>query len=222
VSAIVPAFEEAARIAAVLAVLVSYPGFGEVVVVDDGSSDDTVEVASAAGARVVRQPRQAGKGAAMDRGVGAARGNVLFFCDADMRGLTHAMIDDILGPVVRGEVEMFVGMIDRAIYRGPYVERWVPLLGGTRALTRELWDRTPRRFKRGFAIETALNYYHDHGSRPGRKVLPGLGQTVKERKYGVFRGTRLRLRMIREIVTANVVLRLSGERSFLGGASWRS
>jgi glycosyltransferase involved in cell wall biosynthesis len=203
VSAVVPAFDEAARIGAVLEVLVSYPGFGEVVVVDDGSGDGTGEVAAACGARVVRNARKGGKGAAMQRGVQAAAGEIVFFCDADIEGLTHEIIDEILGPVRRGETEMFIGMIDRRIYDAPLVIRFVPLLGGIRALTRELWERTPRRFKKGFEIETALNYFADHPGRPQHKVFPGLGQTVKEQKYGVLRGTYWRWKMVLDILATN-------------------
>ncbi len=208
ISAIVPAYNEAARIAPVLDALVSYPGFAEVLVVDDGSTDGTGEVAAARGARVVRSPRKSGKGAAMQRGVDAAVGEVIFFCDADIVGLTHETIDEILDPVRRGETEMFIGMIDRRIYDAPFIIRYVPLLGGIRALTRALWKRTPRRFKQGFEIETALNYYAAHPGRPQHKVFPGLSQTVKEKKYGLLRGTYWRWRMVIDILSTNWALRV--------------
>jgi glycosyltransferase involved in cell wall biosynthesis len=206
ISAIVPAYNEAARIAPVLEVLVSYPGFTEVLVVDDGSTDGTGEVAAARGARVVKSPKKSGKGAAMQRGVDAAAGEVLFFCDADIVGLTHETIEEILDPVRGGETEMFIGMIDRRIYDAPFIIRFVPLLGGIRALSRALWKRTPRRFKQGFEIETALNYYADHPGRPQHKVFPGLSQTVKEKKYGVLRGTYWRWRMVLDILATNWAL----------------
>ena len=207
VSAIVPAFNEAARIAPVLDVLASYPGFSEVMVVDDGSTDGTGAVAAEHGARVVRSPRKSGKGAAMHRGVEAATGEVIFFCDADIVGLTHEVIDEIVGPVRAGETEMFVGMIDRRIYDVPFIIRYVPLLGGIRALTRSLWKRTPRRFRRGFGVETALNYYAAHPGRPQHKVFPGLSQTVKEKKYGFLLGTYWRWRMVGDILRTNWTLR---------------
>ena len=218
ISAIVPAYNEAARIAPVLDVLVSYPGFAEVLVVDDGSTDGTGEVAAARGARVIRNVRKSGKGAAMQRGVDAAAGDVIFFCDADIVGLTHEVIDEILDPVRRGETEMFIGMIDRRIYDAPFIIRFVPLLGGIRALTRRLWDRTPRRFKQGFEIETALNYYADHPGRPQHKVFPGLSQTVKEKKYGVLRGTYWRWRMVLDILATNWALHFGAAAVVAGEA----
>ena len=55
----------------------------EVVVVDDGSTDDTAAVAQAAGARVVDHPYSKGNGAAIKTGARAAQGEVLVFMDAD-------------------------------------------------------------------------------------------------------------------------------------------
>ena len=54
----------------------------ETIVIDDGSSDDTVAVASACGARVIRQPNR-GVGAARNTGMGVARGEFIIFLDAD-------------------------------------------------------------------------------------------------------------------------------------------
>jgi len=55
----------------------------EVIVVDDGSSDDTAAVAAAHGARVLGSPYSMGNGAAIKRGARAASGEVLVFMDAD-------------------------------------------------------------------------------------------------------------------------------------------
>jgi glycosyltransferase involved in cell wall biosynthesis len=55
----------------------------EIIVVDDGSADDTGRVAESAGARVIRHPESLGNGAAVKSGVRAARGEILAFMDAD-------------------------------------------------------------------------------------------------------------------------------------------
>lgn len=88
-SIVVPALDEAARIAATVDELREAGAIAgvrlEVVVVDDGSSDDTADVALRAGAdQVVVLPANRGKGAAVRAGMLAARGDVLAFTDADL------------------------------------------------------------------------------------------------------------------------------------------
>ncbi|MDH7487996.1 MAG: glycosyltransferase [Anaerolineae bacterium] len=85
VSVVIPARNAAATLPACLDALRGQTGSPprfEVIVVDDGSTDDTATVAEAAGARVVRIAH-AGRAAARNRGAEAARGALLLFTDAD-------------------------------------------------------------------------------------------------------------------------------------------
>jgi cellulose synthase/poly-beta-1,6-N-acetylglucosamine synthase-like glycosyltransferase/peptidoglycan/xylan/chitin deacetylase (PgdA/CDA1 family) len=87
ISVVVPAYNEAAGIAATVWSLVTsdYPGEIEVVVVDDGSADATAAIVQAMGLYnvwVIRQPN-AGKATALNRGIAAARYDILVLVDAD-------------------------------------------------------------------------------------------------------------------------------------------
>ena len=82
-SVILPAKNEAAGLRKVLPAIRALHAGAELIVVDDGSTDDTVEVAKNFGARVVRHPRSLGNGAAIKSGARAARGDVIVFMDAD-------------------------------------------------------------------------------------------------------------------------------------------
>jgi len=82
-SIVIPAFNEAASIATVVRDLSSAAGWQEILVVDDGSTDQTGERAAAAGARVIRHPYNKGNGAAVKTGIRHATGVFILITDAD-------------------------------------------------------------------------------------------------------------------------------------------
>jgi glycosyltransferase involved in cell wall biosynthesis len=83
VSVVIPAFNESQSIADLIqGIQRQYPDF-EIVVIDDGSDDNTAAVASDAGARVYSHPYNIGNGAAVKSGIRVATGDILVFMDAD-------------------------------------------------------------------------------------------------------------------------------------------
>jgi glycosyltransferase involved in cell wall biosynthesis len=82
-SIVIPAKNEGGAIAGVVAnACKQYPD-AEVIVVDDGSDDDTAKLAAEAGAKVIRHPESLGNGAAVKSGARAATGDIIAFMDGD-------------------------------------------------------------------------------------------------------------------------------------------
>lgn len=211
VSVIIPAFNEATTIGRVVAEAVGHPDVREVLVVDDGSDDRTAELAAAAGARVITRHENGGKGAALAVGVSEASEDILLFLDADVTGYTHATLSRIIDPVRSGRYEMFVGIRARQTYWLNRVLRYFPIIGGERALTRELWDAVPALHKQGFQIEIAMNYSAKQTRKGmGFELISGTSHNVKERKYGLLVGLLRRAGMIRDVVAISLRLYVLG------------
>jgi hypothetical protein len=123
-AAVIPAKDEADRIAATVRAVRGIPGVDLVVVVDDGSTDRTAEVAREAGAEVVRHGRNRGKAAAMTTGAdyvsrqegiegrvgGAADRRPLLFVDADLEA-SAANVGVLLPPVLEGRADMTIATL---------------------------------------------------------------------------------------------------------------
>jgi len=112
ISVILPAKNEAEGLRSVLPALRACLPDAEVIVVDDGSTDDTAAVAAAHGARVLSSPYPMGNGAAIKRGARAATGEILVFMDADGQH-DPAWIPKLLEKLEEG-YDMVVGARDWA------------------------------------------------------------------------------------------------------------
>jgi glycosyltransferase involved in cell wall biosynthesis len=98
---------------------------GEVIVVDNGSTDDSAEIARRAGARVVRE-RRPGYGSALRAGFRAARCDVIVMADADFT-YDFGKIPDLVAPIARDEADMVLGnRLDGATRQTmPFLHRYV-------------------------------------------------------------------------------------------------
>jgi len=104
VTVVIPALNEAKRIASVVAYALADPATAEVVVVDDSSIDDTATLAREAGARVITST-MLGKGPSMHDGLLAAQCDFVAYLDGDLAGLRPGIVSDLCAPLQRGEAD---------------------------------------------------------------------------------------------------------------------
>lgn len=180
VAAVIPAKDEADRIAATIAGVRTIAAVDLVVVVDDGSSDDTAAVARGAGATVVRHGRNRGKAAAMatgaervaavERTAGPGAARPLLFVDGDLEG-SAANVGVLVPPVLRDEADMTIAILPPQRTagggRGLVVNlsregigeltgfRATQPLSGMRCISRAAFDAA-QPLARGWGVETGL------------------------------------------------------------------
>jgi len=197
VSCIIPAHNESATVANVVQAARACRQITEVIVVSDGSTDETPQVASAAGAdRVLVLRRNMGKGAALMAGAQVSRGDVILLVDADLCGVTPKNLAQLLAPVLAGQAEMAVALFKDDIWHGV-----LRPLSGQRAVRRHLLFAEPHLARTGFGFEIALDRLAKaRGIRPAHVSWVGVSHRLKSHKYGMVRGMRVSLRASSDLV----------------------
>jgi hypothetical protein len=179
VAIVIPAKNESDRIQATVKAAVGLPGADMLIVVDDGSADDTGFVAENAGAIVLRHARSRGKGAALETGAEAVgllerseereAPRHLLFLDADLaESAAHAA--PLVQPVRDGQADMAIAVFSERVRAGGHgfvvalsgsgIRRatgWLPAqpLNGQRCLTRAAFEAA-RPLARGWGVETGM------------------------------------------------------------------
>ena len=106
VSIVIPAYNEEATVAKVVSVARKLSYVDEVIVVDDGSTDRTVEEAENAGATVISHIMNEGKGSAIKTGFKNSHGDIVAFIDADVSNFTSEKIDKIIRPILEDKTDI--------------------------------------------------------------------------------------------------------------------
>lgn len=206
VTLVIPAHNEAGRIARTARTALQASLVARVLIVDDGSDDETSERALSVAATnprldVWRSNLNRGKSAALLQGIRMADTPLVAFLDADLIGLKPRHIDDLIRPVLRGACDMSLGLFRGGRLHTDLAHAATPFLSGQRCLR---WDRfrdTPFLEDARYGIEVALSLHARlRRLRVRRVIWRGVSQCTKPEKVGLVRGYLAYLRMYAEIV----------------------
>lgn len=207
VAAIVPAYNEEKTIINVLDALKQTPKVGQVIVVSDGSEDNTVRAVQSCygnandGVEIIELLQNRGKGGAVMAGLNRCAAEVILVLDADLIGLTTDHIEALLQPVISGEALMSVGIFEKGRVATDLAQKMAPFLSGQRALRRGLLESISDLDLSRFGLEMALHQYVEENELAAKVVqLPDLSHVMKEEKLGFLKGVAARVKMYWEIV----------------------
>ncbi|WP_299524482.1 glycosyltransferase [uncultured Methanobrevibacter sp.] len=106
VSVIIPAFNEEETVANVIKVIREVRYVDEIIVVNDGSTDNTEAEAKSAGAIVINHEVNKGKGEALTTGYKKSDSDIIAFIDADIHNLTSKKVDAMIRPILEGKTDI--------------------------------------------------------------------------------------------------------------------
>lgn len=169
ISVLVPAFNEGERIFQTVTAIRQDPRVTEIIVINDGSTDNTTSEAERAGAKVLVSNKNLGKGGALNLGLKEAAGSIIVMLDADL-GSSARDMGKLLDPILQSKADLTIGRFPPAKKKGGFgfvmklakkgvrsmagLDLQAPL-SGQRAMRRELLEELGG-FESGFGVEVGM------------------------------------------------------------------
>lgn len=201
ISCIVPVYNEGKRVGNVLKALIGHPLLDEVIVVNDGSSDDSEEVLKKIkGINLISYAKNMGKSFAVMTGIKRAKNDLLLMIDSDLIGLTAEDITELVEPVLEGVAD--VAMTLRKNSLPIFKLMGLDFVSGERIFSRKTIPNLDDLGKLTcFGLESHLNnLIVEKGLRLAIVDWKNVITPRKAVKFGYFEGTKRDLKMVGEII----------------------
>jgi glycosyltransferase involved in cell wall biosynthesis len=210
IAAIVPTYNEALNVSGVLDVLHDTSILDEIILVDDGSTDNSVEILRQAASvdkriQLIQHEKNKGKGQAIFTGWAATSAPVILLLDADLKNLTPDHIHALLAPVIDHRADMTLGLFRGGHFNTDFSHWLTPFLTGQRGLRAELLKYISREAAAGYGFEVALTVAAGQRNYRTRVVaLKGVWHPSSEFRCerGFWGGVRWKLHMYGQIIRA--------------------
>jgi glycosyltransferase involved in cell wall biosynthesis len=203
VSCIIPAYNEADRITNVLTAIKNHPMIEEIIVVNDGSTDETENIVHshvANNLRLISLKKNQGKSHAVKIGIQEAKNDYILMLDADLKGLTAQNVSELILPVVDGHADLSLSLRGNSgLYRLPGLD----FVSGERVFKKTLIENLDQLGSlKGYLIESYINKIIIQKKLKIKVVdWPKVEITKRAEKIGFFRGTTAELKMDADIIS---------------------
>lgn len=198
---IIPAYNEEKTIGEVVKVVGQVEAVSNIIVVSDGSTDNTAKVAEENGAHTIHYEENRGKGAAMKTGIELSDADVLLFLDADLIGLKKEHIESLLKPVIDDEADMSIGVFSNGRLATDLAQKFTPQLSGQRAIKKNMLTNIDNMDITRYGVEVALTKLAERENYRIKTIeLKDMTHIMKEEKLGFTKGLAARVKMYWEIV----------------------
>ena len=200
ISVVIAAYNEEPRIGEVLKIVEKHPLLDEVIVVNDGSKDNTSKVVKKYHVKLIENEKNMGKTLSVKHGIEHAKNDIIMLIDADLKGLTAKAVESLARPVLDSKVDWTLSLRKNS---GWLMKRLhMDWISGERVVPKNLlsdpliWSRPDV----GYGLETLMNKSLLSKKASFKSVyLPSLLITKKAEKIGKLQGWLNELKMIRQI-----------------------
>jgi glycosyltransferase involved in cell wall biosynthesis len=206
IAAIIPTYNEERNVAGVLATLHQSDMLDEIIIVDDGSVDKTVEIVRSFAAQdarmhLIRHERNQGKGQAIFTGWAATTAPYLLLLDADLHMLKPEHVEVLMNPVIERRTDMTLGLFWGGHINTDFSSWSMPFLTGQRGLRSEILNHISHEAAAGYGFEVALTVaVNQHGYDKHFVPLKGVWHPPSEFHRGGLNGIIWRFRMYGQII----------------------
>lgn len=210
VGIIIPALNEDEYLSQVLDVVCSVNWINQIVVVNDGSMDNTLAIAQGYAKKtpylsVINHEENRGKAKSLLAGVQALHGDVdiVMFLDADLIGLKPLHLEKIYHPVRTWQSHMTVALFKHGRWSTDWAHRLTPNLSGQRCFRRDAAERMLLPLvESGYGVEIGLTFFARY-QKWDIEYVPweGVTHSMKEYKRGFWHGLKVRSLMYYQVLT---------------------
>jgi len=200
---LIPFYNEEKRIAAVLGQVTHVENISQIICIDDGSSDKGSEIIRARfkSVKVVEMGQNAGKSAAIKRGLEEVKTEYVFLMDADLQDLK---VDDITDAIAAIQTDDKIDMLILRRMNAPWwvkLDRGDVLFCGIRILKKKDLEEVFRSAVNRYQLEIAINGFMQDNGKKVCWTPTNYQNTFKMDKWGFLTGLRHEIEMFRDMIS---------------------